>query len=119
MKVIIAGSRTASYASIIEAVRSSGIEGDISEVVCGMAKGADLHGKTYAEGQGLPVKEFPANWAKHGRAAGPIRNRQMAEYADALIAVWHNNSPGTKNMIDEAKARGLQVFVAEGKELHR
>ena len=35
----------------------------------------------------------------------------MAEYADALIAVWDGESRGTKNMIDEATSRNLKLFV--------
>ena len=40
---------------------------------------------------------FPADWEKHGKAAGPIRNKQMADYADALLVI-HNNSKGSLNM---------------------
>lgn len=111
MKVIIAGSRTASFHQTAIAVHMSGIYSEITEIVCGMSHGADLHGKRYAEMHGFPVKEFPADWQKHGKAAGPIRNRQMAEYADALIAVWDRQSRGTASMIQEAKKRGLRVFV--------
>lgn len=44
------------------------------------------------------IKEFPADWDTHGRAAGPIRNRQMAEYADQLLLIWDGKSPGSHNM---------------------
>jgi hypothetical protein len=55
------------------------------------------------------VKEFPANWVEHGRAAGPIRNGQMADYADALIAVWDGKSKGTGNMINQARENRLPL----------
>lgn len=48
-------------------------------------------------------------WGEYGKVAGPIRNREMAEYAEALIAVCKNHSAGTTNMINEAKSRGLVV----------
>ena len=51
------------------------------------------------------------DWNKHGKAAGPIRNRQMAEYADCLIAVWDGKSRGTKNMIDEMNKLMKPVFL--------
>jgi hypothetical protein len=54
---------------------------------------------------------FPADWKTHGKAAGPIRNRQMAKNAEALIALWDGNSRGTKNMIETATKLGLKVYV--------
>lgn len=44
-------------------------------------------------------------------ASGPIRNGEMAKYADALIAMWDGTSTGTKNMIDQATKHGLKVYV--------
>ena len=43
--------------------------------------------------------------------AGYLRNKQMAEYADALIAFWDGESKGTKHMIDLAKKNGLKVRI--------
>lgn len=110
MKTIIAGSRSIkSYATVWAAVQESGFA--ITEVVSGCASGVDVLGEKWAGNNNIPVKRFQAAWRKHGRAAGPIRNRQMAAYADALIAVWDGKSAGTKNMIDEAKSKGLRVFI--------
>jgi hypothetical protein len=54
---------------------------------------------------------YPANWNLYGKRAGPIRNAQMAQEADALIALWDGVSPGTRGMIAIARQRGLRVFV--------
>ncbi len=109
MKVIIAGSRTISDRESVEAaIKASGFE--ITEVVCGMARGVDTEGFNWAKDNNIPVKEFHADWEKYGRAAGPIRNKQMAEYADALIAIMAPNSKGTKNMIETAIKRGLKLW---------
>lgn len=81
------------------------------EVVCGMARGADLLGKKYALERGLKVAEFPADWESHGKKAGPIRNKQMAEYANALIAFWDGKSSGTANMISLARKMELPLKV--------
>ncbi|WP_197026348.1 hypothetical protein [Polaribacter sp. Hel_I_88] len=54
---------------------------------------------------------FPAEWNKFGKAAGPVRNKEMAIYADALIAFWDGKSRGTKNMIQLAKQNGLLLKV--------
>jgi hypothetical protein len=110
MKVIIAGSRDFNdYYSLTKAIMKSGL--NIEEVVCGMARGVDLLGKQWADERGIYVKEFPADWNTHGQRAGPIRNTEMAKYADALIAIWDGESKGTANMISQARAKNLKVFV--------
>ena len=81
------------------------------EVVCGKARGADTFGETYAYNASIPVKEFPADWKGLGKGAGHIRNKQMGDYADALIAVWDGESRGTKNMIDYATKKGLKIHI--------
>ena len=83
----------------------------ITEVVCGGAKGVDSLGKQWAEEHQVPVTMFPANWEKYGKSAGPKRNQEMAEYAEALIAVWDGKSRGTKSMIDLAVERDLPVVM--------
>ena len=110
MKVIIAGGRDLTdYDVCLEGVKNAGF--DITEVVSGHARGADSLGERFAQEAGLPLKLFPAEWDKHGRAAGPIRNNQMAAYADALIALWDGDSKGTRHMIQQAQKLGLKVHV--------
>ena len=110
MKVIIAGSRTINeITAIVKAVEESKF--DVKEVVCGEAKGVDQLGKLWANLKEIPVTSFIANWTVHGKTAGFIRNQEMAEYADALIAVWDGTSKGTKDMIERATVRGLKVFI--------
>lgn len=113
MKVIIAGSRDYSPTCserIDEIVNDTGLI--ITEVVSGMCKGADLWGELWAETKGIPVMEFPADWKTNGKAAGPIRNQQMADYADAMIAIKTSpTSIGTDDMIRRARKRGIPVFV--------
>jgi len=110
MKVIIAGSRTISDFFVVKtAIEKSGFE--ITEVVSGNAAGVDRLGERWAVQNNILITKFPADWNKHGKAAGFIRNREMAEYADALIAVWNGESAGTKDMIDQMKQRGKPIFV--------
>lgn len=80
-------------------------------IISGHATGADALGERYAQERGLSLDAHPADWNKHGRAAGPIRNAEMAEAADTLIAFWNGASRGTKNIIDTAKSKGLKVVV--------
>lgn len=72
------------------------------EIVSGEATGADKLGERFAEEQGTGLCQFPADW-NLGKMAGIIRNRQMAKYADALIAFWDGKSRGTMNMIYEMR----------------
>lgn len=109
-RVIIAGGRDYhNYDTVLEAIEESGLQIDV--VVSGGANGVDALGERYAVEMNLPLAVFMADWQTHGRAAGPIRNRKMAENADALIAVWDGQSRGTKNMIETATKRGLLVYV--------
>jgi hypothetical protein len=57
------------------------------------------------------VKVFPADWGRYKNAAGPIRNEQMAKYADALLAVWDWESKGTGNMVKLAQKYKLRTIL--------
>ena len=118
-RVIIAGGREfQDYALLKEKCEyylQNKLQSDNVIIVSGHASGADSLGERFAAEHGLQIELHPADWAKHGRAAGPIRNREMAESADALIAFWDGQSRGTKNMIDTANAKGLKVAIVRYK----
>lgn len=81
------------------------------EIVSGHAKGCDLLGEKYAADRGYKLTIFPADWSL-GKQGGYIRNKQMSEYADALIAFMEKGgTKGTQHMIDIAKEKGLKVKV--------
>lgn len=110
MKVVIAGSRDITdYGILLKAIKECLFE--ITEVISGRARGVDTLGEKYAEDCGLKLHLFPADWKKYRNAAGPIRNAQMAEVADAVLCVWDGKSPGTKDMMNQAKKRGLPLYV--------
>lgn len=110
MRVIVAGSRGISeYDLVCWAIWDSGFQ--VTSVVTGCAPGVDALGVRWATERKLPVARYPANWNQWGRAAGPLRNQQMAGNADALVAVWDGKSPGTAHMIQCARRRGLAVHV--------
>jgi ABC-type sugar transport system substrate-binding protein len=89
-------------------IQMSGFE--VTTLICGMAKGIDSCGKAWADENKIPVEKFYPDWQKHGLAGGFYRNQEMANTADALIAV-HTGSKGTTDMIQRAKKKGLKVFV--------
>lgn len=118
MKVIIAGSRHmpwSMYPLVEKAVKKSGYE--VTEVVCGEAKGADTWGKKWAFANKIPVKSFPADWDEHGRRAGPIRNKEMGDYADALIVFIWPNSRGSQHMLSYMQHLGKPCFPVYGGEI--
>lgn len=102
MRLIVAGSRKGIPHELVNSVLDTRYHHDNSlEIVCGMAPGADTHARVWAEDHDLPVAKFRPDWERYGMMkAGPIRNGQMAKYADELVAFWDGKSPGTKNMID-------------------
>lgn len=112
MKVIIAGGRDFyNYKLLEQAVQKSGLFMDIDTIICGEARGADYLGKKYARRNNIPVLSFPADWDKYGKRAGFIRNVEMAEAGDALIAMWDGVSKGTKHMIDTATIYKLEIYI--------
>lgn len=109
--MIVAGTRGASASArdVAQAIADSGFS--VHEVVSGGASGVDAQGEAWAHARGIPVRVFPALWREHGRSAGPIRNRAMADYADALVAIWDGASRGTADMIRAASECGLPTHV--------
>ena len=79
------------------------------------ASGADRFAEQYAKEKNVPIMVIPADWKKHGRAAGPIRNRAMLDYAKketpVVAAFWDGKSKGTGNMLKQAKAAGAECNI--------
>ncbi len=82
----------------------------ITEIVSGDAHGVDTSGENYADAADLPVKFFYPDWDTHGKAAGPIRNRRMAEYADALLLIWDGKSKGSASMKAEMTKLNKPIY---------
>ena len=80
-------------------------------IISGTANGADKMGEQYAQEHGLKIESFPAEWDKYSKSAGPIRNMQMVQTADAVIAFWDNQSPGTRHIIDYARKSDVPCKV--------
>ena len=100
MKILIAGSRTITDINILlKVINLSGYKITSSdEIVSGGARGVDTLAEIYAKKNNIPVTIFKPDWNKYGKAAGVIRNYEMAKYCDIGIVI-HNGSNGSKNMI--------------------
>lgn len=84
-------------------------------VIEGEARGADKLAAQAARIRGIQVLPFPADWSKHKRAAGPIRNQQMInEGKPDMVLAFHDDlthSKGTLDMVTRARKAGLRVVV--------
>ena len=111
MKLIIAGGRDFNKGEILYKTLYGLSIDIIDEIVCGNARGADTLGAEWAHLKSIPVKYFPAQWDTYGKSAGYIRNAEMADYADALIAFWDGQSKGTAHMIQTMKIKKKPYWV--------
>ena len=110
MKTIIAGSRTLRANPLLcWAVDSSGFE--ITEVFTGGASGIDQLAIRWAREHRVTYRLFPADWLQWGTPAGPMRNIQTANHADAVIDIRDGYSPGARHMIRTAREYGLRLHV--------
>ena len=85
-------------------------------VIEGGCKGADLLGREAALKLGFDVIEFPANWVRHGKVAGPVRNAQMLDLSPELVIAFHPNlkvSKGTADCVRQARKRQIPIEVIE------
>lgn len=110
MKTIIAGSRNITdYNELLKAIEN--IDWEITEVISGGARGVDELGEWHATSNNIPLRIKPADWSRFGKAAGPIRNQEMAKIGDALIAVWDGESRGTAHMIETMRKKTDKVYI--------
>lgn len=80
-------------------------------IVSGGAKGADTYAKEYALERDIPIVEFLPDYGKYGRKAPLIRNIQIVDNSDFVLAFWNGTSRGTKFTIDYAEKRGVPLNV--------
>lgn len=112
MKIIIAGGRYFDDYHKLQTSCAKILANQVNiEIVSGCASGADMLGERFAEENGYKLTKFPADWKKHGKSAGPMRNLEMAKYSDALICFWDGKSKGTENMIKQARKEELLIRV--------
>lgn len=113
MKVIIAGGRDFTNYEILKRCCEDALSEVLTEtiIISGCAKGADALGERFAKEKHLECLAFPADWVQHKKAAGYIRNKQMAKEADACICFYDGKSKGTGHMIQLARAEGIQLIV--------
>ena len=114
-KLIVAGGRDFNDAVLLERVLIALADVDYADmalsIVSGMARGADALGYQFAQANGVKCYEFPADWDTHGKRAGFIRNKQMGDFADGLLAFWDRKSRGTSDMISYMQSLTKPVHI--------
>lgn len=110
MKTAVIGSRTFDNYEQLKTILDN-LGDKPTEIISGGAKGADALAERYAQENDLPLTIHLANWQEYGKAAGPIRNQQIIEDCDQVVAMWDGLSKGTQHSIKIAKAKGKSTKV--------
>lgn len=114
-KIAIAGgrdytNREEAYRFIEQCIREE-IPDEVPVILSGGCRGADALGEQYAGEHGWQVEKFLPRWDEYGRAAGPIRNAQIAEKCDFAICFWDGKSRGTRSLMNLVKKNGKKAYV--------
>jgi hypothetical protein len=122
VKIAVVGSRSWTRTDIIEEYLESIFRGG-DTLVSGGAAGADGYAENWARHytqRDVKVDIRRPDWRRHGKGAGLIRNQEIVDNADMVIAFWDGKSRGTNDTIEKAGRRGLYVIVvnAEGEVDH-
>ncbi len=107
MRVAVVGSRSFSdYRRLAECMDRLQ---DVELVVSGGARGADQLAEKWAKNRGIKTRIFSPEWEKYGKSAGVIRNKDIVNNADMVVAFWDGVSKGTAYTIQFAEKKGMNV----------
>ena len=107
MKIAVVGSRTITNVDLAPHLT------DCDEIVSGGARGVDSFAAAYAKSHNLKLTEFLPEYARYGRAAPIVRNRQIVDYADRILIFWDGHSKGTASVIAYAKKVGKPYDISK------
>lgn len=105
MRVLVCGGRDFDDYDLMEKTLD---QYQITTIIHGAARGADLFSDRYAAAKGLKREAYPANWNLYGNSAGPIRNQYMLESKPDLVIAFPGGR-GTADMVSRAKKAGVEV----------
>ena len=106
MKVAVIGSRGLRVADL-----GKYLPADTTEIVSGGARGVDSSAREYAMAHGIKLTEFLPDYDTHGKRAPLMRNLQIIEYADIVLAFWDGASAGTGFVITNCKKKNVPVRI--------
>jgi hypothetical protein len=109
-RLLVTGSRDWTNERAIYEALEAAVDGPDWVIVHGAARGADTIADLWAKMTGYEVEPHPADWGRHGKAAGPIRNQEMVALgADLCLAFPVPGSRGTLDCIERARAAHIPV----------
>lgn len=108
MNIAVVGSRNFNNYELLASVLNNF---QIAKIISGGARGADALAESYAYHKNIPLEIFKADWKTYGRAAGPIRNKQIVMAADYVVAFWDQHSPGTRSTLKFAKQQNKPYLI--------
>jgi len=109
MSVAIVGSRDFPNLGLVRTIVRALPAG--TRVISGGARGVDSVAEVTARERGLEIRIFPADWARYGRSAGPLRNAHIVRHADQILAFWTGKSRGTLDTLRQARDAGKMTWV--------
>ena len=83
----------------------------IHKIISGGADGADKLGAKFANDNGVVLIEFKPDWDKYGKSAGFIRNKDIIDNCDFVLAFWDGKSKGTAHTLKLAKEQKKSTFI--------
>lgn len=115
MKILVCGGRDFTDYELMKEILNAL---DITEIIHGAARGADALAGRFGRERNIPQNAFPAQWVKHGRSAGPLRNIQMVvEGKPSLVVAFPTSgSRGTLHCIETARKHGIECIVVTGRK---
>jgi len=111
MKIAIVGSRGFDDYDMMNEVLFSSVSPNEDIIISGGAKGADSLAEQFAKENDIECKVIEADWDTFGKSAGMLRNSQIVEESDHIIAFWDGKSKGTLDTINKAKKKGIEPLV--------
>lgn len=106
MKIAIIGSRGLHVGDL-----ENYLSENVTEIVSGGAKGIDKDAETYAKANNIKMTVFLPQYDRYGRGAPIVRNKQIVDYADRVVAFWDGMSRGTLSVIEYCKKQGKSITI--------
>ena len=112
MRIAIVGSREFDdYEYMKEKFFETTKDIKVSVIVSGGARGADTLAEKLADEILSEKAIFPANWKAYGKSAGFIRNGEIVNNSDMIIAFPIGKSSGTWDTIRKGQNKGIPVHI--------
>ena len=110
IKVAVVGSRDFDRYLLLKKTLDSHF---IDVIVSGGARGADSLAEEYANENNIPTEIYKPDWNKYGKRAGYIRNKDIVDASDYVIAFWDRQSRGTRSTVNLARKAGKRVIIID------